>query len=115
MARATSTDDAAPVYPGMRGKVALVTGGSRGIGFATARAFARQGAHVVIASRDGLRGYPVPGGAAYSAAKHGVVGLTRSAALECAASGPRNDRQADAARPRWRSGGDRGRGAVVVL
>jgi NAD(P)-dependent dehydrogenase (short-subunit alcohol dehydrogenase family) len=181
-----------PVYPDMRGKVALVTGGSSGIGLATARAFAQQGALVVIASRaehrgvaaqkalakvgdvhwhgadvadgksvarlldallerhgrldyafnnggsggagrpigtmteeawrktidgyltsaflcmtaelrvmpksgvivnnasvDGLRGYPFPGGAAYSAAKHGVVGLTRSAALECAASGPR--------------------------
>ncbi len=181
----------------MRGRVALVTGGSSGIGFATARAFARQGVRVVIASRDaarakaslasltkdgdvlwrqadvadgksvkalidgimqshgqldfafnnggsggrggpigkmseagwrahmdgyltsaflcmsaeiqvmpkgngaggavivnnasvdGLRGFPFPGGAAYSAAKHGVIGLTRSAALECAASGPR--------------------------
>jgi NAD(P)-dependent dehydrogenase (short-subunit alcohol dehydrogenase family) len=41
------------------------------------------------ASVDGLCGYPLPGGAAYSAAKHGVVGLTRSAALEHAASGPR--------------------------
>jgi len=41
------------------------------------------------ASVDGLRGYPFPGGAAYSAAKHGVVGLTRSAALEHAVRGPR--------------------------
>ena len=183
-----------PTYPDLQGKVALVTGGSSGIGFATARAFAHQGAHVVIASRrettaknalkqlsadgdvqwhpadvadgksvarlieavmamhgrldyafnnggsggrlapvasmseeawrktidgyltsvflcmnaeitamkksssgvivnnasvDGLRGYPFPGGAAYSAAKHGVVGLTRSAALEHAINGPR--------------------------
>ncbi len=174
------------IYPEMKDKVALVTGGSSGIGFATARAFARQGARVVIASRsaaggkaalkqlaregevewiatdtadgrsvarlfaaiakrhtrldyafnnggsgagggpigrmkedqwrrtidgyltsvflcmsaeipamakaggaivnnasvDGLRGYPFPGGAAYSAAKHGVLGLTKSAALE---------------------------------
>jgi NAD(P)-dependent dehydrogenase (short-subunit alcohol dehydrogenase family) len=41
------------------------------------------------ASVDGLRGYPFPGGAAYSAAKHGVIGLTRSAALEHASRGPR--------------------------
>ena len=33
------------------------------------------------ASVDGLRGYPFVCGAAYSAAKHGVIGLTRSAAL----------------------------------
>lgn len=182
-------------YPEMQGKIALVTGGSSGIGLATAAAFARQGAAVIVASRDekraitalktiggngnvswvqcdvssgpsvrklcseiekkygrldyafnnggsggssspvvsateeawrktidgfltsvflclryeiplmlngggggvivnnssvdGLRGYPFPGGAAYSAAKHGVLGLTKSAALEHAASGPR--------------------------
>jgi len=183
--------DATPVYPEMRGRLALVTGGSSGIGLATAKAFAQQGARVVIASRhqtngraaaeslskigevhylpvdtadsqsvtklfaaikqqhgkldyafnnggsgaggkvatmrennwrrtidgyltsvffclqaeinamgkdgvivnnssvDGLRGYPFPGGAAYSAAKHGVLGLTKSAALEHAKSGPR--------------------------
>jgi len=183
-----------PIYPDMQGKVALVTGGSSGIGLAVAGAFARQGSRVVIASRreaaaraalkqlsaagdvrwhpvdvadgrsvaglieavmdrhgrldcafnnggsgggqapvarmaeaawrktidgyltsvflcmsaeiaamkgsrhavivnnasvDGLRGYPFPGGAAYSAAKHGVIGLTRSAALEHATRGPR--------------------------
>jgi NAD(P)-dependent dehydrogenase (short-subunit alcohol dehydrogenase family) len=186
--------DAIPIYPDLQGKVALVTGGSSGIGLATAGAFMRQGTRVVIASRrestarsalkrlsrlgnvqwysvdtadgesvarlmetimnthgrldyafnnggsggrmvpvakmpedawrktidgyltsvflcmnaeiaamnepntsvivnnasvDGLRGYPFPGGAAYSAAKHGVIGLTRSAALEHAAKGPR--------------------------
>ena len=51
-----------------------------------------EGGHGVIvnnASVDGLRGYPFPGGAAYSAAKHGVIGLTRSAALENAKAGLR--------------------------
>jgi NAD(P)-dependent dehydrogenase (short-subunit alcohol dehydrogenase family) len=45
----------------------------------------RGGVIVNNASVDGLRGYPFPGGAAYAAAKHGVLGLTRSAALEHAA------------------------------
>ena len=39
------------------------------------------------ASTGGVRG--IPGLAAYVAAKHGVVGLTRSAALECAGRGVR--------------------------
>src|SRR5262249_16243822 len=54
------------------------------------RAMKQTAASVIVnnASVDGLRGYPFPGGAAYSAAKHGVIGLTRSAALEHAARGP---------------------------
>ncbi|MBP1804446.1 SDR family NAD(P)-dependent oxidoreductase [Rubellimicrobium aerolatum] len=40
---------------GLKGKVAVVTGGSVGIGLGVARAFAREGADVLIAARDGAR------------------------------------------------------------
>ena len=37
---------------GLKGKVAMVAGASRGLGFAVAEALAREGALVSIASRD---------------------------------------------------------------
>ena len=41
----------------LTGKVALITGGSKGLGKAMARGFAEAGADIVICSRHGSLGY----------------------------------------------------------
>jgi 3-oxoacyl-[acyl-carrier protein] reductase len=43
---------AVPTYPDLAGKIAVVTGGSRGIGAATARALTASGADVAVVGRD---------------------------------------------------------------
>ncbi len=45
----------------LEGKVAIVTGASRGIGKAIALALAKEGAHVVVAARTEREGGPLPG------------------------------------------------------
>ena len=48
-------DDKGPIYPDLAGKVAVVTGGSGGIGAATCRLLAANGAKVAVNGRDPAR------------------------------------------------------------
>ncbi len=61
---------------GLADKVAVITGGSVGIGLGVARAFAREGAHVILAARDADRARAA---AAEIARDHGV----RAQAVGC--------------------------------
>ncbi|MCJ7799170.1 MAG: SDR family oxidoreductase [Polaromonas sp.] len=51
-----STTPSSPISFGLTGRVCVVTGGAQGIGEACIRRFAREGAHLVIADIDDLRG-----------------------------------------------------------
>lgn len=58
----------------LEGKVALVTGAARGIGLATAQAFAHAGAAIVLADRDGEAASEAEGG--LRGAGHSVLAVT---------------------------------------
>src|SRR5438309_2053251 len=70
----------------LSGKVALVTGGSRGIGAAIVRRLAREGGGIITIGSTNADRMPFPGGAVYAMTKAAVAGLTRGLARDL---GPR--------------------------
>jgi NAD(P)-dependent dehydrogenase (short-subunit alcohol dehydrogenase family) len=84
--------------PDLTGKVAIVTGANRGIGYATARALARKGATVILACRDKQKGEAAAGriNQAYRGAKAsaGLLDLAELASVRrfAAAFGAQQDR-----------------------
>jgi 3-oxoacyl-[acyl-carrier protein] reductase len=67
---------------GLEDKVAVITGGSVGIGLAVAQGLAAEGAHVVLAARDGARAQECAG---EIAGRHGVRTLAVAADVATAA------------------------------
>ena len=73
----------------LKGRVAVITGGGRGIGFESARALAECGAHVVIAEIDAATGPKAAadlGGMGYSA-EYVALDVTDTAAVTAVADG----------------------------
>ncbi|MDB4949862.1 MAG: short-chain dehydrogenase/reductase [Gemmatimonadetes bacterium] len=75
---ALSSADARPVFPDLAGRVAVVTGGSRGIGAGTCRALAANGAKVAVVAR----GAPAVEALAADIRAHGGVAI--GVAADCA-------------------------------
>ena len=74
-----ANEPVSPADGGLAGKRALVTGGAGGLGAATARALAAQGAYVIVADRDGRAAAAV---AAEVGGESWEVDLLDTAALE---------------------------------